>query len=190
MTIIQMNRLNLNAILVMLILALSGCNIDRDRAVNREKFTFATGDDTELFFKNVRQSAYDKEVNEASGFQIFRHRDRINSDSLPVLNLAIVLNILKDEAYLFLEPSQPLSGEEELVVFATSDSGAPDTLRLSTQNRDTYLEFASQIYEGIQQGAGFHIRQGDTWVPILADKDEREVFRITISDYYRLTRIY
>jgi hypothetical protein len=138
----------------------------------------------------MRQSDYDKEENEASGFQIYRHRDRKQSETLPVLNLAIVVNVMQDEAYLFLEPSEGLSNEEELVVLLEKEQTAVDTLVLGTQNRDTYLEFASQIYEGIQGGAEFRILVDESWLPVLVDRDEREVFRITTSDYYRLTRIY
>ena len=44
------------------------CQIDRDKKVNFEDFNFKTGDDTEIFFKNMRQSYYDLEENKAAKF--------------------------------------------------------------------------------------------------------------------------
>ncbi len=187
--ILNMSTFILNLWPAIMILLFAGCTIDREKSVDRDKFNFKTGDDTELFFKNVRQSDYDLEVNEAAKFQIYRHGDRNISDSVPVLNLAIVLNVLKDEAYLFLEPSAMLKEEDPLIIIQESSTGI-DTLTLATQNRDTYLEFASQIYEGMQKDNEFSVLVNGDLLPVLNDPDEREIFRITTSDYYRLTRIY
>lgn len=176
-------------VLLLFMLFVLSCSIDRDKAVDRERFTFKTGDDTELFFRNVRQSDYDLEVNDAAKFNMFRHRDRNTSDTSAVLNLAIVINIMQDEAYLMIEPSEVLSQHQGLVILKTENE-VVDTMRLQTQNRQTYLEFATQVYEGIQSNARFHTMVGNKSVPILMDKTEREVFRITVGDYYRLTRIY
>lgn len=182
-----MPSLILNLLISIMLLSVMGCTLDRDRAVDRDKFEFKTGDDTELFFKNVRQSEYDLEENEASGFRIFRHRERVQSDTLPLLNLSIVVNVLQDEAYLFLEPSELVAAQESIRV-QLNPSG--EILELTTQNRDTYLEFVSSIYEAIQENAEFNVEVNGAWLPVLGDDNEREVFRITTSDYYRLTRIY
>ena len=182
-----MPSLILNLLISLMLLSVLGCTIDRDKAVDRDKFDFKTGDDTELFFKNVRQSEYALEENEASGFRIFRHRERVQSDSLPLLNLSIVINVLKDEAYLFLEPSKIVS-DQETVRIQINPSG--EVLELTTQNRDTYLEFATRIYEAMQENSEFNIEIDGTWQPILNEEETRDVFRITTSDYYRLTRIY
>ena len=173
----------------LLFTVLSGCGIDRDKAVDREKFTFGTGDDTELFFKNVRQSSYDLEENEAAGLRVFRHRDMPESDSTPYIIPAIVMNVLRDEAYILPEPSPVLADEDVLSVILGSGTAA-DTIELALPNRENNLEFASRIYEHLQQSGTFMIRSGDLYVPFLEDEDYREAFRVTMSDYYRLTRIY
>lgn len=174
----------------LLLILLSACKIDSDKAVDREKFTFKTGHDTALFFKNMRQSFYDMEVNKAAKFDVFRYEDRLVTDDQPVLNLAIVINYLHDEAYLLIEPNKLLENENELKVRWTINESENGLIVLQTPNRESMLEFASQIYEMLQRKATFEIGVNGEYVPVLDSEEEREAFRVTMSDYYRLIRVY
>ncbi len=175
--------------IMFIITTLAACSIDRDKGVDRNRFTFRTGDDTELFFKNIRQSDYDLEENEAAKLRVFRHEDRPQSDSIPYLSPAIVMNILRDEAYILIEPSATLADEDTIQVILHAES-RNDTLELSMMNRENNLEFASQIYEHMQQGGTFSVLDDGEFRPLMDEQKYRESFRVTISDYYRLTRIY
>jgi hypothetical protein len=177
------------SVFLLFAIVLFSCSIDKDRKVEREKFTFKTGDDTLLFFKNVRQSDYDLEENDAAKLRIFRHEDRPEADSVLYLCPAIVISILRDEAYLLLEPSETLKDVDAIKVLLESIE-AVDTIRLTTMNRDDNIEFATRIYEHLQGGGKFKINVDDSWAPFMVDEGIRESFRITMSDYYRLTRIY
>lgn len=178
---------------ILIMVLLSACKMDSEKRIDRKKFTFKTGDDTELFFKNMRQSYYDKEVNKAAKFDVFRYEDRVTGEDQPILNLAIVINYLHDEAYLLVEPNAPLDNEDELKVkWATNEADQADDglIVLETPNRESMLEFASQIYEVLQQNAEFEVEVDGNYVPVLDSKEEREAFRVTVSDYYRLIRVY
>lgn len=170
--------------LILILLTIS-CQIDGEKKVDRSKFNFKTGDDTELFFKNIRQSEYELEVNEAAKLHVFRHNNRPLTDSIPWLNPAIVINYLQDEAYLLLEPSPLLENQKDWAVHT-----GLDTFQLSTPNRAENLEFASRIYEHLKVGDSLWIRTDDGFVQFLSNKKDSEAFRITLSDYYRLTRIF
>jgi len=174
---------------VFFITLISSCQIDKDKKVDRDKFTFKTGDDTEIFFKNVRQSDYDLEENKAAKFNVFRHEDRPHTNDKPVINLAIIHNFMDDEAYLLIEPNDSLSVFDPLQIEIRNDSVA-DHIMLKSVNRESMLEFASRIFEGIQKDAEFFVVHQDDRIPILDQKEERKAFRITTSDYYRLTRVY
>jgi ABC-type uncharacterized transport system auxiliary subunit len=52
---------------LLLILLLAGCKIDRDKPVDRNKFTFHMADDDNLFFRNVRQIYYNRSSRMANG---------------------------------------------------------------------------------------------------------------------------
>ena len=171
-----------------LALLLVGCQLDSDKAVRNDKFTFKTGNDTQLFFKNLRQSYYEKEVNEAAKFDVYRLTKRFKNDSLPVINLAIVNNYLRDEAYLLIEPSK-VAEVMPLIIHSLSDTTDTITpIRLEAQNRESMLAFASAIYQDLLRGNHFKIALQDTIRPILHSPLEREAFRITMFDYFRLVR--
>lgn len=169
-----------------LILVLSQSCLDRNREVKRDKLTFKTGDDTELFFKNVRQLYYDLQENSAAKLNVFRLKKRVESEDHPIINLAIVMSYVKDEAYILVEPNELIGLDKIEVEWQhENDKG---TIALEDFNRDKMLEFASAIYEGIEKGYDFKItgKEGE----FLKDNAEREAFRVTMSDYYRLTRVF
>lgn len=170
---------------VLLLIVLVACKMDSDKAIDREKFTFKTGDDTELFFKNVRQSNYDLEENKAAKFNVFRHENRLR-DVQPLINLAIVINYLQDEAYLLVEPSEDLRKLDEILIETASGS----EIVLSDFSKEGMLEFASQVYEHLLKDDQFQVSMKGEQKSILQDPSDREAFRVTVSDYYRLTRIY
>ncbi|MBL3654775.1 hypothetical protein [Fulvivirga sediminis] len=175
-------------IIILLALICSSCKIDSDKGVDLTDFDFKTGDDTEIFFKNVRQSYYDLEENKSAKLNIFRFEDRLKEASHPVLNLAIVFNYLQDEATLLIEPLNiTLEGNLEVIA---NHNNQTDTLTLDTFNRSAMLIFISDIYQHLIKGAKFQIKTASGYEDTLVSKQEREAFRLTVSDYYRLTRIY
>lgn len=171
--------------LAFILVLLAACKMDSDKTIDRDKFTFKTGDDTELFFKNVRQSDYDLEENKAAKFNVFRHEDRARGAEVAI-NIAIVVNYLNDEAYLLVEPSEELSARDEIVVKTASGS----EIVLNNFSKEGMLEFASQIYEQLLKEDQFFVLSDGEQLPVLADPGVREAYRITVSDYYRLTRVY
>ncbi|ELR72834.1 hypothetical protein C900_00795 [Fulvivirga imtechensis AK7] len=173
-----------------LLILMTSCKLDRDKTVDREKFSFKTGDDTELFFKNVRQSYYDLEENKVAKMNVFRYEDRIKEAGHPLLNLAIVVNYTRDEAYLLVEPNEMLRDQDKVKIFWKAEQNQQGEIILENYNREGMLEFASQVYEAMLKRAGFKVEIHGAKVPVLQDPTEREAFRITVADYYRLTRIY
>lgn len=170
-------------------IAVCSCKIDHNKEIDREKFTFKTGDDTEIFFKNMRQSYYDIEENNVANVIVFRYKDRVEKADHPLLNLAIVMSYLQDEAYLLLEPNSYLE-DGPLEIGWQVINQEEGIIILENYNREGMLEFASEVYEAMEKHAKFHIMINDKKVPVLQNADEREAFRITVADYYRLTRIF
>jgi hypothetical protein len=167
-------------------LLLSACKIDRDKKVNREKFQFKIGADANLFFRNVRQVYYDRESPDGK-WQAYRFSDRKTNNEQPSLNAVIVIQWIKDEAYLLIEPNSILAEEDLISVVIKNQS---DTIRLKERGRERMLEFGSKIYEAILTKKDMTVLSNGKYVPIFEDDKEREVFRITMADYYRLTGIF
>ncbi|MEQ9166835.1 MAG: hypothetical protein RLO12_11295 [Fulvivirga sp.] len=174
----------------LLFLIITGCKIDDDKTIDRDKLTFKIGTDTQLFFKNVRQSYYDLEENKAAKFNVFRFSDRNVNQEAWVLNLAIVVNYLQDEAYLLVEPSEAIGSENIELRTQHPNKGDVKEVGLNEMNREGMLNFCTDVYELLVQGYQFEIKAGEEWKPIFDTHQAKEAFRITVSDYYRLTRVF
>lgn len=165
------------------------CKIDRDRNIDRSKFTFKTGDDTELFFKNVRQIYYDHTVMPGNR-EVFRYPERCTEDESPCIAAAIVGNFDNNEAYILIETLGLPDETHAIVVNATDSLQQVYNIVLQQRGRDLMLEFASQVYEAIEHGHKLSLELNGTAAPIFTEDEEREAFRVTMADYFRLTRIF
>jgi len=176
--------------LIVIILVFPGCHIDRNKIVDRTKFQFWMGDDSELFFRNVRQIYYDRSSPDGT-WQAYRYTNRYLGKERPVIHPVIVINWLQDEAYLLIEENEILSDENFLQVVIT-DNNLPntDTLTLDQRGRERMLEFGSRLYEAMLANHEISILNKGSFLPLLTEEIDREAFRITMSDYYRLVRVF
>lgn len=166
---------------------LLGCNPDKNTKVDQAEIAFKTTDSSKLFFKNVRQSYYDKEVMEAAKLEVYRFEKRSIEEESPVINLSIVNNWRFDEAYILLEPNTPISSSD-INIRWVAETGKEGGVTYSRGNKTEIVRFADVIYDQIQQKSQFEIQIGEGWVPFLASPKEREAFRITMFDYYKLVQ--
>lgn len=171
-------------------LGIFACKIDRDKPVDRSKFLFTIGDDSELFFRNTRQIFYDRYSPDGT-WQAYRFSDRYTGNDRPVITPVIVINWIKDEAYLLIEANDVLANEEELqVIVIDPHKQIADTLTLRERGRERMLEFGSRLYEALQAKQNMLVRTHQEYLPFLTEDIDREAFRVTMADYYRLTRIF
>jgi len=174
-----------------LVVFISACRIDGNDTVGQEELNFSTTDDSEIFFKNVRQLYYDLEEIQAANLNVFRIKERSVSEDYPVINLAIVWNWLKDEAYILIEPNEILIEEDPLVVHWRSPvSGEEGIIEYSQGNTMAQLTFANELYNGILNNYTFEIISNGLSEPLLKANKDREAFRKTMADYFRLTRTF
>lgn len=164
------------------------CKIDHDRKADPARFTFSVREDADLFFRNVRQIYYDRESPDGK-WQAYRLNDRYEGHERPMITPVIVIQWLKDEAYLLVESNAVLENEDALTVVIASSSKS-DTLRLRERGRERMLDFASRIYEGIQQKSNMMVQVNNQFIPFLDQEEDRESFRVVMGDFYRLTGVY
>lgn len=170
---------------------ITACSIDRDKQVAREKITFTTTDDSEIFFKNMRASYYEKEERKETYWEIYRSEDLYADTSDYAIKAAIVINILKDQAYLLIEPGQRLSELNEIIIYAyDSETSKEQQIILGIPNKEAMLEFGTQLYEALRDKKTLTLKVNDQSIPVLDDPEKREAFRRTLADYYRLTNIF
>lgn len=167
---------------------LLACNPNKSQKVAPDQVRFTTSDASELFFKNVRQLHYDKNTMDAAKLDIYRNKDRDTSRVDPVLNLAIAVNWRYDEAYLLLEPNDPLQDLDTIKILWK------DTVRqqqgyytFGGGSKEDQFNFAAQLYQGLQNEQRFFLisPEGEP-VLFMSDRKSREAFRKTAFDYFRL----
>lgn len=127
------------------------------------------------------------EVMDAAKLNVYRHKQRVLSTALPVLNLAIVDNWRYDEAYLLLEPNEFIGNSNELLV-QWQLGEVSNTIAYKQGNKTDQVAFADSLYNLLQQGCRFKIQINDSWVSFLDSDKSREAFRVTMFDYYRLVK--
>lgn len=174
--------------LILTLLLFMACNPDKNREVDQATISFETNDASKLFFKNLRQIYYDKEEMAAAKLELYRFKKRTTGNESPVINLAIVNNWRYDEAYLLLEPNSLLQLNELSIAWEDRENGQSGNIRFENGNKKTIVKFADQVYYQIQQGSEFTVKVDGKDTGILKSPEDRDAFRISMIDYYRLVQ--
>ncbi len=177
--------------LILAILTLAACQMDNGKAVNTEAFNFRVYDDTQIFFKNIRQSSYELEELKEAKLKVFRLKARKINNEIPQIQLAILVNWMKDEAYVLTEPNAFFEDVEIISVdWHDEASDSTGVIIMAQREKTNMLKFSNQIYEAIISGKKLTVTLNGTTFDFLSDPKEREAFRITMADYFRLTRAF
>ncbi|WP_232424841.1 hypothetical protein [Algoriphagus resistens] len=130
----------------------------------------------------MRAIRYDREGRSDAGMLLFRHGNREISQTKPLLDLVIVLNSVKDEAYLYLEATN-VEWPLEIRVFT---EGKQAEFRLENGNNSELLAYVRQLRPWIEKDADFEIKDGATWKSIWSKPKEKKALKTLLEDYFRL----
>jgi len=156
--------------------------------IGEERSIMAINDASRLYFKNVRQLYYDREIRDDAMMNVYRFAKREIDEKQPLLNLSIIINRLKDEAYVFLEPSVIFEGEGSIQLrWLSEDKIRSGSIEFIDGDRFDHYSFVEKIYPLLVEEASFEVHLNGDWYPILKEQKERDAFRITSFDYFRLT---
>ena len=172
----------------MLVGALSACHPDKQRRIDITDPKFTTSDASELFFKNIRQSYYQKTEMKEAKLDVYKIKENILDDTHPQLNPTIVINWRYDEAYLLLEPNALLQDLDTVkIIWEDSLHSKKGYYEFTQGNKEDHYQMATHLYNSLQEHhqlyvAGKHNRK----IEFLQKPAERNAFRKTMFDYYRL----
>lgn len=164
-----------------LVLVLSFFNGHRANNSGEDR-TFGMKDANQLYFLNVRSIHYDREIRQDASMTLFRHRNRLETDILPSLDLVIILNPLKDDAYIYFE----LKNGEWPIQIRTTSSGIMETLDFANGNNLDHLNLFKKIAPAIEQNAQFELILGEKIYPLWAEEKEKDALKSVLEDYFRL----
>ena len=164
-----------------LVLVLSFFNGHRANNSGEDR-TFRMKDANQLYFLNVRSIHYDREIRQDASMTLFRHRNRLETDILPSLDLVIILNPLKDDAYIYFE----LKNGEWPIQIRTTSSGIMETLDFANGNNLDHFNLFKKIAPAIEQNAQFELILGEKIYPLWAEEKEEDALKSVLEDYFRL----
>ncbi len=144
--------------------------------------SFRIADSDRIYFQNVRSINYDREFRQDAGMTLFRHRNRLQSSSLPTLDLVILLNPTKDEAYIYFE----LTNAEWPATIKVDGLVNEDSFEFANGNNRDHLELFQRLAPTLAEDAKFELLVGDTAFPIWTSEKEKEAVKTVIEDYLRL----
>jgi len=147
-----------------------------------EDRTFRVSDSNRLYFQNVRSIHYEREIRQDAAMTLFRHRKRLQTDTLPTLDPLIILNPQKDEAYIYFELTH---AEWPILIKVTSSEGV-ESIEFANGNNQDHFNFFKKLTPTIDQNARYELVLGDKTFPLWNDEIEKDVVKTVAEDYFRL----
>ncbi len=166
---------------VLIVVALSF--FDSKRANNTgEDQTFRMTQSNRLYFLNVRALSYERELRKDAKMTLFRHdKRRVNSDR-PSIDLVLILNGQKDEAYLYLEP---VNTEWPLTIRIGDGSEAKEFV-LKNGNKNDHYSHVQVLKQAILDKDQIFLFHDESWVPFWQEEGELEYLSIILEDFSKL----
>ncbi len=180
------------AFLPVLSCLIAACTLDKDKKVDKDNPRHGTTDSSVMFFKNMRQYYYEKDENRETGIVQYRYKEQpaLNSAE-PGLAAAIVYNWRSGQAYILVETSVFFEDEAPIVVeWESQTKGENGQFVFERGNSHEHFVFAAELYTALQEGHGLSFLAKGSKYPLFVNKQAREAFRITLSDYYRLVGVF
>ncbi len=137
-----------------------------------------------IYFKNVRGIFYDIEGREDAKMTIYRLGKRIQYTDIPVINLAIILNRVKDEAYILVEPNfeqRPIK-----IRWTLNNRNSYEHLEFNEGDKFQHFRFVQELSPLVESDVPVDIWFRESWVPIWENPKERDALRVPIQDFRRL----
>ncbi len=141
-----------------------------------------------LYFRNIRSYYYDIKPHEASHFILYQLKSRERDTLITHLDFTIVENILRGEAYIYLDLSTPGKQYAQARVLLSNYSSPSEAEPLYDLNNEGHFRTAAFIWKGLLQDEKFYLLDGlDTITEFLNNPRHRSNAEIVLEDYFKLT---
>lgn len=147
-----------------------------------EDRTFRVNDSNRLYFLNVRSIHYDREIRRDAGMTLYRHGKRFQSDSIQSLDLVILLNSVKEEAYIYFE----LKNAEWPIRISIKMEKETDVYEFSNGNNAEQFDLLQNLKPYILGNSAFELAFEDKTIPLWSTEMEKEAVKSVVEDYFRL----
>lgn len=177
-----------NYFILIFLITVLGCNPDKATKVISDKAKFNTSDASEIFFRNVRQTYYEKNEIEAAKIDFFKNKKLLKEEVL--IFPQIVHNWREDEAYILLEFDEKIAEQEQLNLLWQDSTGNYTAERYPLVDKKVHFKIVSDVYNQLLDENRIFINVSQDTIPLFPNKNAKEAFRITMIDFYRLVDMY
>lgn len=164
------------------------CNPDKATRIISNEAKFNTSDASELFFKNVRQTYYERNEIEAAKIDFYKNKKLLKEE--PLIFPLIVHNWREDEAYILLEFDEKIAEQEQLSLLWQDSTGNFSGELYPLVNKKVHFSIVSDIYNHLLNEDNIYVKIHQDTVTLFSNQAAREGFRITMVDFYRLVDMY
>lgn len=168
----------------------SACNVDKHKKIDSKEVQFETTANSVIFFKNLRQSYYDKQENSVAKVDIYRNQKQNKSETYPTIHLAIVHHWRSEKAYIMVEVNELLNKEARIeILWKNAINQANGKYIFDFGDMEQHYRFATAIYQSIQDKHQLHVKSEGKWLELMPSEEDKETFRKTMLDYLRLVNV-
>lgn len=144
--------------------------------------TFRINDSNRLYFLNVRSIYYDKEIRRDAGMTMYRHGKRWVNETEPTLDLVILLNSGKEEAYIYFE----LKNAGWPIRISVKSAEKSQTIEFANGNNLEHFAMIQNLRSLIEENAEFELIIDEKPFPLWSKDMEKEAVKSVVEDYFRL----
>lgn len=173
--------------LLLFVLAIFACSVNTSKKVELDKLKFSYTDDAYIFFRNMRQTNYDLEVMEEGGWRIYRHEDRQKDSTDFYFNISLVVNWRANKVYPIVEMTKNIDKENFQVYWEAIESSDKGVIAMEGEKRSDEMIFTAKLYNTMVDEVELFVDYKNKKLPLFADTDQKEAFRVSLYDFYRMT---
>jgi hypothetical protein len=156
-----------------------------DRRANNtgEDPTFRMSNSARLYFLNVRGMYYEREIRRDAGMVIYKNNALQITAENPSLNMILILNPVKDEAYIYFEPQN-----SDWPIKIRLNSNDSITYSFENGNKSAHLQIFEILKPSIFNSDLIEMQTDKGWIAIWSLPKEKEAVKAIIEDYQKLTQ--
>jgi hypothetical protein len=137
----------------------------------------------------MRQSSYDLEVMEDGGWRIYRHEDRLTDTSDFYFNISLVVNWRVNRVYPIIEMTKSIEKDGFQVVWEAIETNDKGIISLEGNQRRNEMIFSTKLYNKMIDEVQLYVIYKNKKLPLFVSSDQKEAFRVSLYDFYRMTGI-
>lgn len=135
----------------------------------------------------MRQTNYDLEVMEEGGWRIYRHEDRKKDSTDFYFNISLVVNWRANKVYPMVEMTKRIEKENFKVYWEAIESNETGSIAMKGEKRRDEMIFTTKLYNKMTEEVEMYMIYRDKKLPLFPDADQKEAFRVSLYDFYRMT---